>query len=100
MVDAIIYGVLSGIWGYLLAEVLTMPGEVLFFYRNALERITWNKQDDYGHYWIWKITVGCSKCIAGNISFIVVFFHGMSIGQAFVTLGLSVFTGFLIDRTL
>lgn len=90
--------VIIGVFGYLMANVLTKPGEVFGF----LPRWFSNK---YGHdiseyrtsiYWLAKVTWMCGKCIAGNIA--IWYSLTFDIYGMFYNVVIAIFTGYIIEE--
>jgi len=59
-----------GIFGFLMANVLTKPGEVFGFIPRWFSNKFGHDISEYrnGIYWLAKVTWMCGKCIAGNIA--------------------------------
>lgn len=68
MVEYLINGVFCGVLGYLIANVLSSRGEIFYFVRKIFENGT--NPLDWGTIktFFYKITVGCSKCISGQLA--------------------------------
>ena len=62
--------VIIGLFGFLMAKVLTNPGEIFGFIPFMYgKRYSFDLDSlDLIPYWIAKITFACSKCIAGNLA--------------------------------
>ena len=96
-------GVVIGITGYLIANVLAQPGEVLAYWPglvkwlNRSARVSpmdWN----WFQHWTNKITWLCGKCIAGNIAVVYTVFSGL--GQGFHCIALAIFTAYALEKWL
>lgn len=105
LVNITYLGVFMGIWGYLLASVLTMPGEILGWWPKLVMYITrttnksdfeWNKVQLYTH----KVTWYCAKCIAGFQTLLIcVFFASAGIFYLFPSIVIAIFLAHKLDTT-
>lgn len=72
ILDNLYWGFTFGALGYLIANVLTEPGEILSKWPNIVKWVTRSGDSprDWGgwQYWIHKITWNCGKCISGNLA--------------------------------
>lgn len=98
----IIFGFSFGAAGFLVAAVLTFPGEVLDWWPGLVQWITRTRGKspvDYNKFQfiISKITYICPKCIAGQLAFWFSVFS-LSIGQGFICVTLSIFFAFAIEK--
>lgn len=98
MVTVIFEAVVLAIFGYLMANVLTAPGEIFDPAARLIERLTGGMNARGVRFWLWKVTVGCAKCIAGNAAL----WYGISIhGQYFEAAArvvLAVYLALIIQR--
>jgi hypothetical protein len=71
MVMIIIHTFYCGLAGYLIADVLSMKGQLLGWVRPQLFKLA-NVKDEFEltgfAYIFYMITIGCSKCIAGQLA--------------------------------
>lgn len=98
MLDELVIGLTCGIWGYLIVEVLSSPGEVLHPFARSMA--TWKNREpeSIARYWLWKITFGCAKCVAGNLGLLFSFFFGDNVGEALCIVGLAIFSAYIFER--
>lgn len=71
MVEIIVHGTFCGILGYLIGDVLTFRGEILGFARPLFFKV-FGVNDEFElnslSYFFYKISIGCSKCIGGQLA--------------------------------
>ena len=72
MAEILTYSLVFGITGFLIACVLTHPGEALAWWPAVVQWATrTGKKSPAGwnafQWWVSKITYLCAKCIAGNL---------------------------------
>lgn len=102
IIDAIILGV----FGFLMANVLTASGEIFAFIPRFVSFVTFApkqvKKWTLFHYWIARITYGCGKCIAGFWSIIYCFFYEntMQVDDVFKFVVVAIFTAYFLSRKL
>lgn len=103
MINAIIFGV----FGFLMANVLTKSGEVFAMWPRFIQVVTFApmqaKKYNWFQYWIAKITYDCAKCIAGfwaNLFYLVWYFHYYSPVEHFRFVTIAIFTGYFLNRNL
>lgn len=92
--------------GYLVANILTIPGEVLAHLPRIVQWVNrsrgvspfdWNALQ----HWSNKITWNCGKCIAGFWSLISsLLIHQHTLGQGFVLVTLAIFTAHATEKWL
>lgn len=102
MADVIIYSIAFGITGFLVSAILTQPGEVLAWWPEVVQWVARTKKKSPMEYnavqwWFSKITYLCGKCIAGNLSIWYAFFE-LEPGSGFVTVSLSIFSAWAIEK--
>ena len=111
MIEIAFIGVSCGLFGYLVANVLTIEGEVLSWYPALIRRLIFasNKkvsQFNYLQFWIAKTTYLCSKCIAGSaalwLSIGRVFSHNnldyLFFSECFACVTLAIFSAYATDK--
>ena len=105
-------GVISGVFGFLVSNVLTYEGEALAWLPKLVAFVTGAKNRSVAkynsfQYWAYKISHACAKCVAGNaalwISIAKVFSYGLNtifchFSQGFVTVTLAIFSDYLIEK--
>ena len=87
ILDNLYWGFTFGALGYLIANVLIQPGEILSKWPSVVKWITRSSDSprDWGgwQYWLHKITWNCGKCIAGNLSLLfLVAYHNEDLAKA------------------
>lgn len=71
MYNELVNGAIIGAFGFLFAEVLTMPGQVFAIWRKIIERV---KPWGLFGYWADMALLDCSKCVAGTACAVTLFF--------------------------
>lgn len=103
MIDAVIYGFTFGAAGFLVASVLTQPGEVLDWWPALVRRVfrlsNCSTSDWNALQWAaFKTTYGCAKCVAGQIGLWASFLLFDQWGQGVACVVLAIFSAYAIER--
>ena len=74
MVEIFGYGMICAMAGFLISVVLTREGEILSWYPGLLQWLIRAPGNDFYSYsrvqfFIHKLALGCSKCLAGQLAF-------------------------------
>lgn len=116
MYNELVMGFTFGVFGYLVAVVLTQPGEILANLPSVIQRLNGTMTWDWGkkkncalvknpmewnafQHWSNKITWNCGKCIAGFWALIYSLIS-LPVGQGFTCVVLAIFTAHAIERWL
>lgn len=94
-----------GIFGFLVANVLIQDGEILAQWRKVIIRITMAGEDGQMNpvqYYIYKVTWGCSKCIAGFWSMVYCIlstpWENFSFWPIFSTVVVAIFFAYILQK--
>lgn len=96
-------GIIFGLLGFLVADVLTAPGEVLSFYRRfaawlfrheAVSMSDWN----FVQWWGYKALYGCAKCVAGFAALLSFIWLPGDFNGMFTRVVVAIFTGWFLNQ--
>lgn len=93
---ALVTGLIFGAYGYLVANVISQPGEILWPIRCFIERIVGQGIQGW-RYWLYKVTFGCCYCISGSHSLTILLFLGLY-HYLFPVVVTAIFTAFSIQK--
>lgn len=95
--------IISALIAFVYAVVLVQPGEILSGWSSFIFGATWNEHTEKNH-WIYKVLLGCEKCIAGQIClwwFLRRNFYSYSIDKVIIhifTICLGIFLTIIIKK--
>lgn len=102
MITAITNGILFALAGFLIANVLTMRGEVLDWWPDA---VRWTFRIDKDPFknsnvqlYISKLAYDCGKCVAGQLALWISVFSQVEVGHVAASVTVAVFTAYAIEK--